>query len=1107
MIIKFIKKYYEIIILCILGLTPLLWFHGSEVILGHDSGLVMSPVTHFFDRLYLWTYRFGLGQDQSYALSGFMIHGFEAFVASLNLGLQATQKIVFIFWFLLPGITMYVFGKYVEKKFSFTNIALPSAVFFMFNHFLLQGWFIAERTKFSLYAAMPLLLLFLLQWVDKKRSTVKTSLFISLLFFFLNGNASFPLFGGIFVVLFAFLIFFIPSLFKTKRIGSLVLLIVLTGICSSLLNLYWFLPYYNFVKSTYSQAVAQVGGVAGVLTWVNYISKDSSILNLLRLQGIPEWYQNPDHAFANIFLTNPVLILISFCMPILAFLPLLFLKTFKNTKLILFLLFIAVISVVFVAGSHPPFGAIYVFMVKFIPGFVAFRTPFYKFAPSLWFSYSLLLSISVSFLLNRYVKKEIYKRVLTLFLVCGIVLYSFPFLSGSFFDYVTNKRTMKTEIPSYVLQFKDWIDKNNTNDKIIALPFSNRSFKVDAYTWHYWGLSPITSLLTNAPIVNRTFMSDNELDIFDRLDLLMRRNDPGWKSFARSLDATLFLARSDFVADSEGSSTYPLISYMKAISDPEVTLVKEFGEWSLYRLSNRKDTNKVQLVELNGGSADIGIIASLPTFNQNNIVYQGDIDAETKEALKKYTTERYVVASCVFCSLEYAAFNKDLYRPLITKGSIFYPLADLKDKKQEKLLVGIDKARYNLYKTLENLLAFDRVVIEDKDLDQIPGILDEFDQKMDLFQKELVVLLSSGNNYNDFLLDTENVFRIEEELINENANKISDKVMLGRLAISFSKMRMVKDYVANKIWRTLNETDKRFLFHVNEDGNYLLYLRPNQTLKESSISYEVDHEVFSQDSDTANSQWIELGQALLEKGDHRVQVTLPVLNLFTGTDSATINSTRWGSCYSSDIIKGETGESYKISFDHKRLKGNKKFYFKIGQWDEKPNLIDTTEGDIRSQGQWDTFETTYKSNSPIINNFYFSICNPPDSHETFESSIEINTISIRKISVPQMVLVEKVSGSPTVQLPIKKIDSTSYSFEKHKSGIVLLPFSYSNEWITGGEESKFLANGYANAWLVENESQGNIIYKSQRLVVVGFAISGLSFIAVLMYLIYEKIKK
>ena len=106
-----------------------------------------------------------------------------------------------------------------------------------------------------------------------------------------------------------------------------------------------------------------------------------------------------------------------------------------------------------------------------------------------------------------------------------------------------------------------------------------------------------------------------------------------------------------------------------------------------------------------------------------------------------------------------------------------------------------------------------------------------------------------------------------------------------------------------------------------------------------------------------------------------------------------------------------------------------------------------------------------------------------------------------------MVLVEKTSGSKTIQLPIKKIDSTHYSYEKNKSGVVLLPFSYSNEWATGGTEPKFLANGYANAWLVGKDSDGSLRYKSQRLVVVGFVISGLSFIAVLMYLIYEKIKK
>lgn len=1107
MILNFIRKNFEMIIICLLGLVPLLWFQGSEIILGHDSGLVISPVSHFFDRLFLWTYRFGLGQDQSYALSGFMIHGFEALVSSFGFGLQMTQKIVFIFWFVLPGITMYVFGRYLERKLSLKYIALPASVLFMFNHFLLQGWFIAERTKFSLYAALPLMLLFFLQWIDKKRSTLKTSIFISLLFFFLNGNASFPLFGGIFIVLFIFILYYLNIILKEKRLVSFIGLFTLTGIFSTLLNFYWFLPYFNFVRSTYTQTVAQVGGVAGVLTWVNYISQDSSILNLIRLQGIPEWYQNPDHAYAAIFLTNPVLILIGFAIPIFAFLPLLYLNKFKNKKLVLFFLLIAVVSIIFVAGSHPPFGALYILMVKFIPGFVAFRTPFYKFAPALWFSYSILISISVAYLVSRFGKRQILKNIIVLSFIVGVILYSFPFLNGSFFNYVKNKRTMKTQIPQYIYQFRDWIDLNNTNEKIIALPFSNRGFKVDAFTWHYWGLSPVSSLLTNAPIVNRTNMSDQELDIFDYLDSLMRTNDSGWKNLARSLDSTLFLVRHDFISDSDGSVTYPLSSYLPALKDPDVFLVKKFGEWELYRLKNNRTPNNVTLVELYGGNSKIGVIASLPEFNPNNIVYSADVDEGTKEKFKGITSEKYIVSPCIFCNLEYADFNKDLYRPLITKGSVFYPLKEIKDRKQEQVLVGLDKVKYELYQSLENILAFDKVVIENKERSQIPVILDGYDLKIDAFYTALTSELKKGANHNDYLLEVENVMRIEEEVINDNSEKLTDRAMLSRLSISYSKMRKVKEFVAQKIWRTMDENNKRFLVTVVSPGEYRIYLRPNIEKIQNNISFNIDSDLYQKEVPIANGRWVDLGDVSLIKGDHRLEFNLPSQNMFVGTKSADINSTKTGSCYSSDTLRGEIGQSYKISFDHLRLKGNKKFYFKVTPEDETPNLIDTTEGPIKSQGQWDTFETTYKSLSPLKNNFYFSVCNPPDLNETYESIIQINNINIRKITVPDLVLVQKEKGSSTILLPLQKINPTKYNFEKGKNGLVLLPFSNSNEWQINGDATKFVANGYANSWVVTSKNDGVVEYKSQRLVVVGFAVSGISFLLILSYLIYEKTKK
>ena len=282
------KKFiFEIIILIFIGLVPLLWFQKDNIILGHDAGLTLSPISHFQDRLNSWTERFGFGNDQSYAIPGFFIHGLEAFVSWIGFSIQEVQKITFVFWFLLPGFTMYYFSSRLEKKLKLHYFALPVSIFYIFNHFLLQGWFVAERTKFSLYAALPLLLAFLFDWKEKGQ-TFKTALLLSLTFFFLNGMASLPLFGGVIVTLLVFLIFYFLENFSIKGLVRLISLFLLIGILSFLLQAYWLLPYGYYVSHSYSDAVTFFGGTAGIQEWIRYISENSSFLNLFRLQGVPE---------------------------------------------------------------------------------------------------------------------------------------------------------------------------------------------------------------------------------------------------------------------------------------------------------------------------------------------------------------------------------------------------------------------------------------------------------------------------------------------------------------------------------------------------------------------------------------------------------------------------------------------------------------------------------------------------------------------------------------------------------------------------------------------------------------------------------------------------
>ena len=153
------KIWIEILVILFLGLTPLLWYGPGTIALGHDMGFPLAPVDHFLDRLYMWTQRVGgFGSDQSDGTSGFFIHGLEALLSESGLSLVVTQQISFIFWFIAPALGMYFLLSTLFPKESQRVTRLAGTVLYMFNHFFLQAWFIAERPKFSLATALPIIL-------------------------------------------------------------------------------------------------------------------------------------------------------------------------------------------------------------------------------------------------------------------------------------------------------------------------------------------------------------------------------------------------------------------------------------------------------------------------------------------------------------------------------------------------------------------------------------------------------------------------------------------------------------------------------------------------------------------------------------------------------------------------------------------------------------------------------------------------------------------------------------------------------------------------------------------------------------------------------------
>lgn len=1117
------KTIVEIVIILILGLAPILWFGKNEVILGHDAGLTINPVPHFFDRLFVWTERYGFGDDQTYAIAGFFIHGLEALIATFHFDLQTTQKIFFIFWFVLPGLTMYYYASRLAKKLQLKYFVLPTVIFYMFNHFLLQGWTIAERTKFSLFAALPLLMSFLFDWEEKQKSTLITAILMSLTLFFLNGEGSLPLFGGIIVSILVFIIFYFVKEFSFKRIRHLLGLFILFFCFYGLLNSYWLLPDIWFILKNYSQAVAQAGGEGGVLGWLDYISGNSSLINLLRLQGVPEWYNNSYHPYANRFLFNPFLVFVGFVLPVLAFIPLRLYKELATRKVIIFYSFLALFSLIFIGGSHPPFGAIYLLLFKFIPGFIAFRTPFYKFAPALWFSYAILIGFTINYFITRKEKSyKIFSIIVYGFICIAIILYSYPLLTGVFFNYQIGVRSMKVKLPQYVVDFGKFSEASDRREiKTLLLPPQSTNFRADVYTWGYWSLTPLTSLLSNASFISINGATpQSEKDILEKLYKEMKYNDPSWITLAHFLGIKSFLIRKDFVWNVKDTPTDNPLIYENVLINSNLKLVKRFGQWDVYdfndQLSNSRIYTSQHISFLEGNASDLGAIASFPLFNPNEPIFVSS-SVSKNTTINSYIDNIYLRPKCIVCNLEEESIDTDLYRPLFTKGSFFYFLNNkIKLEKKSKDSNVPPLLGYYLAQSLSDLQGFKKTILEKNGSDRINLALKEYNHTLDSFNKALNTYIMNyrGDLDNDFLIHAKNIEHIQEKIFLDNFISFSENITSQNdLYHVYNVLQIIKNSINKNIWMTTDEIHKRFLVVSPKDQTYTLLYRKNESIFDTStdVNFLMDGQKYKIRPNIAFPQWFSLGDFFLTKGSHKLEIEQQSPNLYSASTSAQAIFTHEKPCFTTNAIKGYKDDNFKITFRYRTIQGRtKRIFSKKLTEDIKPNPLDPLGEDLENSPNWNLYTSTYKHT--IDGNFYLEICKFPEWDESSENTImDLKDITMIKLTVPDLIFYSLTPNyQSTDAIMYKKKSSTEYvaTIQNPNRNILVLNENYSPNWRMNGRSSDFEINGYANGWIInQKNTKVTIAYKSQTLLEYGFIISAVIFIVICIILILYKIKK
>lgn len=1100
MIKKIIQHYWEIFVIFFLSLTPIIWFHGGQIVLGHDSGFRLDPVAYLGRLWYSWNPALNFGGDIG-ANKGFLITQLpEAILAKISGSLSLGQMLSFIVWFFLIGVSMYVLLRNFFPDERFWPFRLFASAYYMYNFFLLQGWFIAERAKFSLFAALPFLFFILWNTLDRRYGRLKGSILFGITTLFLNGGGSPPLYGGILVMLGTVSFFFLLRSLWSRKIQVIIrviLDIVVVAAVSLVFNAYWIIPQVYEVLLHYSQVVSNIGGLNGILGWEAVVNKHASLLNLLRLEGIPDWYENSLHPYSSWYLTSPTLIILSF-LPILVILYVLLRRDlwvrYERQHSFLFVVFLVLfVGFIFAAGSHPPFGFIYVLFLRYVPGFVMFRSAIYKFGPAVWFSMIILSGFSFYVLLTTYVRRRVPVILCGFLLISGILLYHFPYFGVNFFDW--NKPfTTKVILPAYVNDMFSYINETYQNDtpRMMILPPLDSNSHADSYQWGFWSLDMLARLGTHIPVV----ANDTGLPIVSALyDGARDNNIHLFYALAGRLGIQKILWRGD-VLYSEKETTSDNFSSIhdQLLGSSQVNVEKMSGKWTLYSIQDAQCQLPPVRAEPLVNRADMDETALQFLFKSADIqgtpIVSGGFlyGPKLEEQLRPFFQEDIVAAQCAFCDPNELSRieNMDTIQSVrFLPDSPFYIFVTLKE---QKTLLSFKKMPAQ---RIDAELGF-----ATKRIGEISNLLDRA-----IKDKSYELAVSNSVKFQQLIDDAVNTTYVLPE-VDRNAYRakivaylkfyikylssleVKNIVTKDLFSVLYENLQKKISEIPNDLWITNTIDESKYYLTVPSDGIYQLLVASGRGVPKSVIM----------DGTSVPN----LNAVFLAGGVHKLLLNFEPENALSLIESVSANlSFQSGQEHIFSIPHISFQDPYVLEFNY-RLTEGKGVYVSFHQdndaKDDTGNKKRILLIRLLDDGKWhNVFEEVHPNFGAKSGEIVFFSA---DTTET-QSVLDISALTVRDIQPAEVFAIRKNTLVPS-QIPefsTREVNSAFYDVAvTDAKGPYILRFdqTYDNGWrafvvpktkttnindwqlfrllfqksVDPGEH--FALDGYANAWYVDS---------------------------------------
>lgn len=430
----------------LISLTPLLWFKNDLIIAHGDDALFLNPGAVFNNVKWSWDnffYNCG-GANNSFPLV-FPLSLFWFFLTKLGFGLAVIERCWLAGVWFITGCSMAYLARVLGLglRASFFSVLL-----YLLNIFTAQQPLVYN---FRLpYMVQPFLLAFTIRGLNSN-----TALNRYIILFGLATVLAVSSWTNTPWALFMFfpVFFYISYRFLMGNRLRIIYFVIGISLITLVLNLWWLIPY--------SASIIATAGHIGELNINIFAGKGFyEIFRFLR-----SWaFNSSGFDFHKLYYNSWIVILTTYLIPSIVFSSLF--RRDKGFKDYYFFVFLALIAMFLTKGPVPPFGQVYDYLFRNLPGFVIFREPYTKFMPLVILLFSVLFGDSV----NRLCKRHVFS--IAVFIV--VIIPAFPMFTKDIMWRRQNgwnenrgARSAYVKVPGYWHTAKDWFKGDS---RLFTLP-------------------------------------------------------------------------------------------------------------------------------------------------------------------------------------------------------------------------------------------------------------------------------------------------------------------------------------------------------------------------------------------------------------------------------------------------------------------------------------------------------------------------------------------------------------------------------------------------------------------------------------------------------------